>query len=69
MKAIPTLEKVKIAAVLSLAFLSSCGLSYSIIKFLVTDQPQMALLLPLFMISAAILIKLLFNFRKTTNHQ
>lgn len=69
MKAIPTPEKVKIAAVLSMIFLSSCGLSYSIIKFLVADQPQTVLLLSLFIISAAILTKLLFSCRKTTNHQ
>jgi len=50
--------KVKITLVLLMVLLSSSGLGYSVVKFMITDKPELTLLVPLFLFSVSILIKM-----------
>jgi len=50
--------KVKITLVLLMVLLSSSGLGYSVVKFMITDKPELTLLVPLFLVSVSILIKM-----------
>lgn len=56
--AIVTPEKVKITVVFLMVLLSSFGLGYSVVKFIITDKPELTLLVPLFLVSVSILIKM-----------
>ncbi|WP_298222478.1 hypothetical protein [Flavobacterium sp.] len=64
-----TLQQLKVAVIILVAFLSSCGLSYSIIRFLTTDAPRPTFLFPLFVISVLILAKMALSFKKAPKHQ
>ena len=64
-----TLQKLKVGVIILVAFLSSCGLSYSIIKFLTTNEPRPTFLFPLFVISVLILAKMALSFKKAPENQ
>jgi hypothetical protein len=66
---IVTLEKVKITSVLLMVLLSSSGLGYSVVKFMITDKPELTILLPLFLVSVSILIKMFLPSIKAKKNQ
>jgi hypothetical protein len=61
--------KVKITAVLLMVFLSSSGLGYSVVKFMITDKPELTFLVPLFLVSVSILIKMFLPSIKAKKNQ
>lgn len=58
---------VKRMAIIAIVFLASMGLGYSVIKYLLADQPDVTFLLPLFIISISILVWL-FSSAKLSKH-
>jgi hypothetical protein len=67
--AIVTPEKVKITAIFLMVLLSSFGLGYSVVKFIITDKPELTFLVPLFLVSASILIKMILPSIKAKKNQ
>ena len=61
--------KVKITAVLLMVLLSSSGLGYSVVKFITTDKPKLTFLVPLFLVSVSILVKMLWPSRTAKINQ
>ena len=61
--------KVKITLVLLMVLLSSSGLGYSVVKFMITDKPELTLLVPLFLVSVSILIKMFLPSIKAKKNQ
>ncbi len=67
--AIVTPEKVKIIAIFLMVLLSSFGLGYSVVKFMITDKPELTLLVPLFVVSVSVLIKMFLPSIKAKKNQ
>lgn len=63
---VPT--KVKITSVFIIIFLSAFGLGYSVVKWIITDVPDLTVLLPVFLVSLAILVNIVWTSIKINHH-
>lgn len=61
--------KIKIIAIFLMILLPSFGLGYSVVKFMMTDKPNAIFLVPLFLVSVSILIKIFLPAFKAKKNQ